>query len=121
LYAGNKRNGYIVERLSFNGGGAGQVRPADDNPYGLYQSLTGLVGSGTSGTSGTDGGPSLADELVLTRASVNDLIRDELEVLLANPALSAEDRLRLQQHFDSIRDAEVTMHEIGEACSMEGI
>lgn len=122
LYAGNKRNGYIVERLSFNGGGAGQVRAADDNPYGLYQNLTGLVGSGSGGTtSGTDGGPSMADELVLTRKSVNDLIRDELEALLANPALSTEDRLRLQQHFDSIRDVEVTMQEIGEACSMEGI
>jgi len=125
LYAGNKRNGYIVERLSFNGSGAGQVRPADDNPYGLYQSLTGLAGSGSSGTdgstSGTTGGPSLSDELVLTRASVNDLVRDELEALLAMPDLSAEDRMRLQQHFDSIRDAEVTMHEIGEACSMEGI
>src|SRR4029079_7370615 len=29
LYAGNKRNGYIVERLSFKAGGAGQVRAAD--------------------------------------------------------------------------------------------
>ncbi len=120
LYAGNKRNGYIVERLSFNGGGAGQVRPADDNPYGLYQSLTGLVGNDSSASTGTTGS-SLADELVLTRTSVNDLIRDELEALLANPALSTEDRARLQQHFDSIRDAEVTMGEIGEACSMAGI
>ena len=120
LYAGNKRNGYIVERLSFNGAGAGQVRAADDNPYGLYQKLTGLVGSDSS-TSGSTGGPSMADELVLTRRSVNDLIRDELEVLLANPKLSEADRKRLQQHFDSIRDAEVTMGEMGEACSMQGI
>ena len=36
LYAGNKRNGYIVERLSFKDAGAGQVRAADDNPYNLY-------------------------------------------------------------------------------------
>ena len=124
LYAGNKRNGYIVERLSFKGAGAGQVRAADDNPYGLYQSLTGLAGSGGSSTDGgaTDGGePSMADEIMLTRASVNDFVRDELEALLAMPNLSADDRQRLQQHFDSIRDAEVTMHEIGEACSMEGI
>src|SRR5690606_20728946 len=63
----------------------------------------------------------MADELVLTRKSVNDLIRDELEVLLANPKLSEADRKRLQQHFDSIRDAEVTMGEMGEACSMQGI
>jgi len=122
LYAGNKRNGYIVERLSFNGAGAGQVRAADDNPYGLYQSLTGLVGSGSSTTNGgTGGGSSVADEIMLTRASVNDFVKDELEALLAMPNLSEADRQRLTQHFESIRDAENTMHEIGEACSMEGI
>jgi hypothetical protein len=39
LYAGNRRNGYIAERVSFRGGGAGQVRSADDNPYNLYSKL----------------------------------------------------------------------------------
>ena len=46
LYAGNKRNGYIVERLSFKAAGAGQVRAADDNPYTLYSKLVGLASGG---------------------------------------------------------------------------
>src|SRR3954465_15425822 len=45
LYAGNKR-GYIAERISFRGSGAGQVRAADDNPYTLYAKLVGLTQSG---------------------------------------------------------------------------
>jgi hypothetical protein len=121
LYAGNKRNGYIVERLSFNGSGAGQVRSAADNPYGLYQSLTGLAQEPGATTGGTDGGPSLSDELVLTRRSVNDLVRDELALLMARPELSAADHARLEQHFEAIRDTENQMQALGEACSMEGI
>ena len=42
LYAGNKER-YIAERISFKGGGAGQVRAADDNPYTLYSKLVGLT------------------------------------------------------------------------------
>lgn len=115
LYAGNKRNGYIVERLSFNGSGAGGVRSADDNPFGLYQSLTGLVDA-TGGNSDPT-----AEELVDARKSVNDLVREELNTLIANPKLSLEDKDRLQQHFDAIRDAENTMQTLGESCSMEGL
>ena len=48
LYAGNKKNGYIAERISFKGGGAGQVRAADDNPYTLYSKLVGLTQSSAS-------------------------------------------------------------------------
>src|SRR5262249_14231572 len=50
LYAGNKRNGYIAERLSFSAGGAGQVRSAQDNPYDLYSKLVGLTTSGGGGS-----------------------------------------------------------------------
>ncbi len=42
LYAGTK-NGYIAERISFKGAGAGQVRAADLNPYTLYTKLVGLT------------------------------------------------------------------------------
>jgi hypothetical protein len=109
LYAGNRRNGYIAERISFKAGGAGQVRSADDNPYNLYSKLVGLVSP--DGTP-TPGGGSVAQELAETRNSVNDLVRDELNALMNNPALSAEDRARLDQHFTAIRDAEVTMDEM---------
>lgn len=120
LYAGNKRNGYIVERLSFKGGGAGQVRAADDNPYTLYSKLVGLTSD--SGT-GTPAGDAMASELLQSRKSVNDLVREELGELMARPQLSADDRQRLQQHFDAIRDAENTMGDMADAvgCSSDGL
>jgi hypothetical protein len=120
LYAGNKRNGYIVERLSFKGGGAGQVRAADDNPYNLYSKLVGLASAGGKVTAA---GNAMANELVDSRKSVNDLVREQLNELMGKPQLSAEDRARLQQHFDTIRDAEVSMGKMADvvACSTSGL
>ncbi|MGC4090007.1 MAG: DUF1552 domain-containing protein [Polyangiaceae bacterium] len=117
LYAGNKKNGYIAERISFRGSGAGQVRPADDNPYTLYSKIVGLT-TQTSGGTSTD---TAAAELIATRKSVNDLVRAELNTLLKNPRLSTADKARLQQHFDTIRDAEVTMGNMSAACSKDGL
>lgn len=118
LYAGNKRNGWIAERISFKAAGAGQVRPADDNPYTLYTKLTGLVGSGGTGTT-----TPMANELLVRRKSVNDLVRGELRSLLNSTALSRDDKSRLQQHFDAIRDAEVTMGGMmaTAGCTMTGV
>jgi hypothetical protein len=115
LYAGNKR-GYIAERISFRGTGAGQVRAADDNPYTLYSKLVNL----TQGQTGGGADPSAA-ELIATRKSVNDLVRGQINALLKNPKLSAADRQRLQQHFDGIRDAEVTMGNMGTMCTQAGL
>lgn len=120
LYAGNKRNGYIVERLSFKAAGAGQVRAADDNPYTLYSKVVGL----TSDSGGmTPAGDALASELIRSRKSVNDLVRAELVALFDRPELSTDDRMRLDQHFDAIRDAELTMDGMADVatCSTEGL
>ena len=118
LYAGNRQNGYIAERISFKGAGAGQVRSADDNPYTLYSKLIGLTTAQTAARR-----PTLrcAAELLSSRKSVNDLVRGELKHLLALPALSAADKQRLQQHFDSIRDTEVAMGRMGLACTQDGL
>jgi hypothetical protein len=40
------------------------------------------------------------------RTSVNDLVRDQLDELLRSPRVSRADRLRLEDHFDAIRDVE---------------
>jgi len=112
LYAGNKKNGYIAERISFKGGGAGQVRPADDNPYTLYSRLVGFTQSGDS---------SRAAGMMTTRKSVNDLVREELSLLLLDTRLSTADRQRLQQHFDSLRDVEVSMGNMAVSCTQDGI
>ena len=117
LYAGNRANGYIAERISFKGSGAGQVRSADDNPYTLYSKLIGLTSTGGNPTTDT----TAAAELLSSRKSVNDLVRRELNQMLSLSALSAADRQRLQQHFDSIRDTEVKMNQMAAACTQEGL
>lgn len=118
LYAGNRKNGYIAERISFKGSGSGQVRSADDNPYTLYSKLVGLTTASGSGTTTPD---PMAAELISSRKSVNDLVRNELKGLLSSSSLSSDDRQRLQQHFDAIRDTEVTMGQMGAACTKDGL
>jgi hypothetical protein len=108
LYSGMK-GGYIDEKLSFSA--PGQVRAAEGNPWNVYQRLLQLVPPSDGG----DGGA--ADQLVLRRKSVNDLVREELRALLARPDLSQADRDRLDQHFQSIRDLENTMTGMGLECS----
>jgi hypothetical protein len=120
LYAGNVNNGYIADRLSFDD--MGRARASVDNPYKLYQALTGLVGPGGTGTT-TGPTDAMAEELIKKRKSVNDSVRSQISSLLKNPKLSAADKQRLQQHFDSIRDAENSMTKMGQtmACSLEGV
>jgi hypothetical protein len=117
LYSGMK-GGYIDEKLSFKA--AGQVRAAEGNPYNVYQRLVGLVppDGGSGGTGGTGG---MADQLALRRRSVNDLIREELNSLKGNSALSQADRDRLEQHFQAIRDMENGMMGMGMQCTANGL
>jgi len=121
LYSGQK--GFIAERISFKGSGSGQVRAADVNPYLLYSKVVGLANGGsTSGGGTTSTGDAVAAELASTRKSVNDLVREELNSLMSMSALSSDDKLRLQQHFDAIRDVEVKMTQMaGATCSAAGI
>jgi Protein of unknown function (DUF1552) len=117
LYAGAK-GGYIDEHISFKGAGMGQIRAAESNPYILYAQLVGLATSAPGVEPSTD---PLAAELLASRKSVNDLVRDQLTSLLGSAKISADDRQRLQQHFDAIRDTEVKMGEMGVACSQAGL
>ena len=121
LYSGAK--GFIAERISFKGAGSGQVRAADVNPYLLYSKVVGLANAGsTSGGGGTPTVDPVAAELASTRKSVNDFVREELNSLMSMSALSGDDKGRLQQHFDAIRDVEVKMTQMaGASCSAAGI
>jgi hypothetical protein len=107
LYAGNVKNGYEAQRLSF--AGAGQLNPVIDNPYNLYLELMGLA---------TPPGVVAAQQLAQSRKSVHDLVREELTSLMQHPRLGTTDRQKLQQHFDAIRDAEITM---GSLCTTTGL
>lgn len=124
MYAGSKP-AYIADRISFSGAGSGKVRSGEQNPYNVYQRLVGLApqtpttpATGSGSTTTTD--PVMA-ELAATRKSVNDLVRGEMKSLMANTALSSDDKQRLQQHFDSIRDIEVQMGSVGLTCSTTGL
>jgi hypothetical protein len=117
LYSAQKP-AYIADRISFRGAGSGQVRSGDQNPYLLYAKLVGLTTANPTGGTTTD---PVAAELAATRKSVNDLVRAELNSLMNNSALSADDKARLQLHFQSIRDVEVTMGNAGLMCTTTGV
>jgi len=137
LYAGNVNNGFIADRLSFDD--SARARASVDNPYKLYQKLTGLAAPAGSGGGGSAGGGNMgsaggsgtvsnpqAEELIKKRKSVNDTVRAELNSLMQNPKLSAADVQRLKQHFDAIRDAETTITDMGNqmatvGCTLDGI
>lgn len=111
---------FTSEQLSFPGEGV----PARGitNPYEVYQELVGLAGPDGNTTPEGDQASRL---LLESRASVHDLVRDELRALMAHPRLGSTDRQRLEQHFDSIRDVETTMggmaNEAVDYCSSQGL
>lgn len=116
LYAGNTNNGYIEERLAF--ASAGVVRAANDNPYKLYQELTGMA---LPGGTMTPDGEQAARLLLESRKSVHDLVRGELTSLMNDPRLSSADHRRLELHFDSIRDVEIMMGDPTRHCTGLGL
>jgi hypothetical protein len=91
------QNAYIAFGLSYSGSGA--LRGAQNNPFTVYQNMMGLSGASQE----------LLERIALRRTSVNDLVRAEMQDLIAKPYLSATDKSRLQMHFDAIRDIEVGM------------
>jgi hypothetical protein len=99
LYAGRKGE-FRDDSLSF--GLKGVLRVGDNNPWTAYQRTVGLTG-----TMQTD--PATYQKVAAQRLSVNDLIRGELNDLLARPELSQADRQRLDLHMSSIRDMEMNM------------
>lgn len=83
--------------LSFYG--PRQRRPAETNPFNVFQDLFFDQGQVA---------PEVLIRMASRRISVNDLVRDEMQQLLRQD-LGAHDRQRLEFHFDAIRDLEVQM------------
>jgi len=82
---------------------ASQPRAYIDSPYKAYQAIIGAVGT-------TAGNPAdaAAEQLAAARSkSINDLLRPQIQALLARTDLSAHDRTRLDQHLTAIRDIEI--------------
>ncbi|EYF05118.1 DUF1552 domain-containing protein [Chondromyces apiculatus] len=96
LYAG-KMAGYIDEVMSYRG--PKDIRAAERNPYNAYMALFGL----------SDLEPEVLKRLAAQRTSVNDLVREQMKALQSRGNLSEADKQKLDLHFTSIRDLEVTM------------
>jgi hypothetical protein len=96
LHAG-QRSSYLDDVLSYRA--ASDRRTGEANPYNAYVALFGLPDQ------------TAADQakLATRRKSVNDFVRAEMKALLANPALSKDDRYRVDQHFQAIHDLEQQM------------
>ncbi len=90
------QSAYIAHGLSYSG--PGQLRGARNNPFAVYTSLMNVGQS-----------PEALQQIATRRRSVNDLVRVEMQELLAKPGLTASDRQRLDMHFQAIRDLEVGM------------
>ncbi len=96
LYAG-RMSGYINEVLSYRG--PQELRPADPNPWNVFEREFGLVGVDAE----------IISQIQARRTSVNDLVKDQMGAMLSNSRLSALDRQRLELHRQSIRDLEVDL------------
>jgi len=103
------RSGYLDDVLSYRS--SGNRRVAESNPYNAYKALFGMAT--TTPTAGA------VDTTALRRKSVNDLVRAEMTRLLSNPKLSKEDKDRLTQHQQAIRDLEMGMAN-GQQCTLTG-
>ncbi len=117
LYAGGKS--YIAERISFKAAGAGPGAGGRPEPvHAVFEDRRSDDDARPPARPTTD---PVAAELSATRKSVNDLVRAELNSLMNSSALSSADKLRCKQHFDSIRDIEVTMGTMGATCTKTGL
>ncbi len=98
LYAG--QNGGWLNGACISHRGAGQRHFAQNNPWNAYQAFV-------SGDSTLP--PDVQERLRTRQQSVNDLVRSQMQRLLNRPQLSSADRDRLQLHFDSVRELELSL------------
>ncbi len=101
LYAG-ATSSFLGDVILYRG--AQQRRAGERSPQNAYSRLF-----GTSAPVETEDPNAEAVNLAKRRKSVNDLVRNEMLSLLGRRELSSSDKMRLQAHFDAIRDVEVNM------------
>lgn len=113
LYSGVQQGAFIAERISFTGAKVA-ARPAQLNPYETYKRITGVVSQEEGGgEQSPTSGPTAVDDLLLRKKSVNDVVLAEFQSLLARKELSAEDKRRLTNHMDGIRNLENNLMSTG--------
>src|SRR3982751_1625215 len=75
-----------------------------DSPYKAYQAIIGAVGNGTTSTSAE---AQAQMQRAARSKSINDILRPQIQALLARPELSQSGHTRLDQHLTAIRNIEV--------------
>ncbi len=98
LYAGQPGGWLNGSCISYRD--ANVRRSSINDPYTAYQTIVG----GDTGLSAQ-----AQERLRLRQLSVNDLVREQLQTLIARPELSSTDRQRLDLHLSSVRDLEVQL------------
>lgn len=101
LYAG-ATSSFLGDVLLYRG--PKQRRAGERNALNAYQRLFGATMPGMDDPNAAE-----ANRLALQRRSVNDMVREQMQALLSRRELSAPDKLRLESHFQAIRDMEVKM------------
>ena len=109
LYSGRKSS-YLGDAFAYGPGG--KVRPADNNPWNVYQRFTsgGMMPMPAPTTPTTPTPMPGADKAGIRSKSVNDVLRAQIQDLLKRTDLSTEDKRRLNLHLQSVRDLEVQMN-----------
>ena len=82
-----------------------QPRVYIDSPYKAYQTIIGVVGTHPGHVSGRQA----QQQRAARSKSINDILRPQIQALLARTDLSESDHNRLDQHLTAIRDIEVTI------------
>ncbi len=95
LYAGRNSGWLGGACISYRGPGSRRA-PLHD-PMTAYQTIMGVDGE------------TISELLVERRKSVNDLVREQMDALMANPRLSSKDVERLEIHRAAVRDLEGTL------------
>ncbi len=100
LYAG-ATSSFLGDVILYRG--PQERRAGERDPLNAYTRLFGMDPVDPGADPNTDA----QNRLALQRKSVNDIVRTEMQSLLGRSELSANDKKRLQDHFDAIRDLEV--------------
>jgi hypothetical protein len=107
LYAG-ATSSFLGDVILYRG--PQERRAGERDPMNAYMRLFGDMPTGND-----DPANAALQRLALQRKSVNDVVRAQMQSLLARPELSGNDKVRLDAHFQAIRDLEI---EISNGCQV---
>ena len=122
-YIAGSGDGFLTKSISWGDGGDKPIAPLVD-PHRVFEQLFGANSGWTPPDSSREERSRRARKLS-ERRSILDAVKSSYEQLKKQRSLSHNDRQRVQQHFDEIRDLERKLGELadeqqrfGQACKM---